>query len=64
MTRPDLAWSYSELSKHVQFPGQTHMDAALHVLRNLRALMISRSSTNVSTRSLILSGVHLGLGRF
>ena len=28
MTRPDLAWSYSELSKYVQFPGQAHMDVA------------------------------------
>ena len=36
MTRPDLAWSYSELSKYVQFPGQTHMDAADHVSRYLR----------------------------
>jgi hypothetical protein len=36
MTRPDLAWSYSELSKYVQYPGQAHMDAALHVLRYLR----------------------------
>ena len=36
MTRPDLAWSYSKLSKHVQFPGQTHMDAADHVLRYLQ----------------------------
>ena len=25
MTRPDLAWSYSELSKYVQYPGQEHM---------------------------------------
>ena len=33
MTRLDLAWSYSELSKYVQYPGQAHMDAALHVLR-------------------------------
>ena len=29
-------WSYSELSKYVQYPGQAHMDAALHVLRYLR----------------------------
>ena len=36
MTRPDLAWSYSELSKYVQYPGKAHMDAALHVLRYLR----------------------------
>jgi hypothetical protein len=37
MTRPDLAWSYSELSKYVQNPGKVHMDAAHHVLRYLRA---------------------------
>jgi len=35
MTRPDLAWSYSELSKYVEFPGQSHMEAAEHVLRYL-----------------------------
>ena len=32
MTRPDLAWSYSELSKSVQFPGIAHMKAVEHVL--------------------------------
>jgi hypothetical protein len=37
MTRPDLAWSYSERSKYVQNPGKDHMDAAPHVLRYLRA---------------------------
>ena len=36
MTRPDLAWAYSELSKYVQFPGKSHMLAAKHVLRHLR----------------------------
>jgi hypothetical protein len=36
MTRPDLAWWYSELSKYVQNPGKAHMDAAHHVLRYLR----------------------------
>jgi len=35
MTRPDLAWSYSEISKYVQFPGIAHMEAAEHVLRYL-----------------------------
>jgi hypothetical protein len=25
VTCPDLAWSYSELSKYVQFPGIVHM---------------------------------------
>ena len=37
MTRPDLAWSDSELSKYVQNPGKAHMDAAHHVIRYLRA---------------------------
>jgi len=36
MTRPDLAWAYSELSKYVQFPGKHHMLAAEHVLCYLR----------------------------
>jgi hypothetical protein len=38
MTRPDLAWAYSEVSKShdVQFPGKPHMLAAEHVLRHLR----------------------------
>jgi len=36
MTRPDLAWAYSELSKYVQFPGKNHMRAAEHVLCYLR----------------------------
>jgi len=37
MTRPDLAWSYSELSKYVQFPGKSHMEAVEYVLHYLRA---------------------------
>jgi len=36
MTRPDLAWSYSELSKYVRFPGIAHMEAAENVLQYLR----------------------------
>jgi len=36
MSRPDLAWAYSELSKYVQFPGKNHMLAAEHVLCYLR----------------------------
>jgi len=38
MTCPDLAWSYSELSKYFQFPGQSHMEAAEHDLRYLQAI--------------------------
>jgi len=36
MTCPDMAWSYSELSKYVQFPGIANMEAAEQVLRYLR----------------------------
>ena len=36
MTRPDLAWSYSELSKYVQFPEIAHMEAPEHVQKYLR----------------------------
>ena len=36
MTRPDLAFAYSELSKYVQRPDKAHMTAAEHTLRYLR----------------------------
>jgi hypothetical protein len=36
MTRPDLAFAYSELSKYVQCPQPAHMLAAEHVLLYLR----------------------------
>jgi len=36
MTRPNLAWSYSEVSKYVQFLGIAHMEAGEHVQRYLR----------------------------
>jgi len=32
MTRPDLASAYSQLSKFVQYPGVTHLEAAERVL--------------------------------
>jgi len=35
MTLPDLAWAYSELSKHVQIPGKNHILADKHVLSYL-----------------------------
>ena len=37
MTYSDLAWSYSELSKYVEFHGQSHMEASEHVLYYLLA---------------------------
>ena len=37
MTRPDLAFSYSQLSKFVQYPGKVHMEAAERVLQYVRA---------------------------
>lgn len=36
MTRPDLSYVFSSLSRYVQYPGQAHMDAALHALAYLR----------------------------
>jgi len=36
MTCSDLAWSYSEHSKYVQFPGIAHMEVAEHVPQYLR----------------------------
>ena len=36
MTRPDLAFAYSEISKFVQYPGAVHMEAAKHVLRYIK----------------------------
>eukprot|EP00961_Rhodomonas_salina_P159799 2152143-Rhodomonas_salina.1 len=36
MTRPDLAFTISELSKFVQSQGQAHWKAALHTLQYLR----------------------------
>ena len=36
MPRPDVALAYSELSKCVQSPGASHMDASHHVFHYLR----------------------------
>lgn len=37
MTRPDLAFSYSQLSKFVQYPGKVHVEAEERVLQYVRA---------------------------
>jgi hypothetical protein len=37
MTRPDSAFSYSQLSKFVQCPGMVHLEAAERVLQYVRA---------------------------
>eukprot|EP00961_Rhodomonas_salina_P204616 2761336-Rhodomonas_salina.1 len=36
MTRPDLAFTFSKLSKFVQAPGQAHWKAATRTLQSLR----------------------------
>ena len=36
MTRPDLAFSYSQLSKFLQHPGDIHLAAAYRVLAYVR----------------------------
>eukprot|EP00961_Rhodomonas_salina_P121905 1641568-Rhodomonas_salina.1 len=36
MTQCDLAFSYSELSKFVEYPGQAHLYSVKHILRYLR----------------------------
>jgi hypothetical protein len=51
MTRPDLAWSYSELSKYVQNPGKAYMDAAHHVLRYLQLLRATYDQAIVYERT-------------
>jgi len=40
MTRPDLAWAYSELSKYVQFPGKNHSEVKI-------AFIIARKRNDV-----------------
>ena len=47
MTRPDLAWAYSEIHKYVQFPGKNHMLAAKHVCLIFAALGIKLFATLV-----------------
>ncbi len=37
MTRPDLAFAYSQLSKFVQYPGLKHLEAVERVLQYVRA---------------------------
>ena len=44
MTRPDLAWAYSELSKYVHFPGKNHMLAAIFTALGIESIRYSRDS--------------------
>ena len=39
MTRPDLAFSFSQLSKFLQYPGETHLAAAYRVLAYVRGTL-------------------------
>ena len=39
MTRPDLAFSFSQLSKFLQHPGETHLTAAYRVLAYVRGTL-------------------------
>ena len=39
MTRPDLAFSFSQLSKFLQHPGETHLAAAYRVLAYVRGTL-------------------------
>ena len=36
MTRPDLTFNYSQLSKFVQYPGKSHMEVTERVLQYVR----------------------------
>eukprot|EP00961_Rhodomonas_salina_P041157 553988-Rhodomonas_salina.1 len=40
MTRPDLGFVVSELSRFLANPGQAHMDAAVQVLRYLKETLL------------------------
>ena len=39
MTRPDLAFSFSQLSKFLQHPGETHLAAAYRMLAYVRGTL-------------------------
>jgi hypothetical protein len=56
MTRPDLAFAYSELNKYVQRPGKAHMSASDHTLRYRRGTSINRYVSLVTALLLILLG--------
>ena len=63
MTRPDLAFPSSELSKYVHYPQPSHMAAAEHVLRYLRATyqlrIMTKSIITVTLFILTNSGLFL-----
>ena len=39
MTRPDLAFSFSQLSKFLQYPGEAHLAAAYRVLAYVKGTL-------------------------
>jgi hypothetical protein len=41
MTRPDLAFSFSQLSKFLQYPGDAHLAAAYQVLAYVKGMLHS-----------------------
>jgi hypothetical protein len=53
MTRPDLAFAYSQPSKFVQYPGVVHLQAAERVLQYVRGTYdqgITKTTTLVRTK--------------
>ena len=57
MTRPDLAFTYSQLSNFVQYPGMVHLETAERVLQYVRATYdqgISSMTVAVKDVNLIL----------
>jgi hypothetical protein len=48
MTRPDLAFSFSQISKFLQYPGEAHLAAAYRVLAYLKGTLHQGFHVNFS----------------
>jgi hypothetical protein len=48
MTRPDLAFSFSQLSTFLQYPGETHLAAAYRVLAYVRGTLNQKAFTSMT----------------